>query len=398
MWYNKVYQMKGDKHMNIEGLERKTNKRWKTSTYWKGDVLIAKECPNCKKIKEIEMFGVNKSTQNGINSICKECACERSKERHKANPEYAKQWRENNKEHIKERNAKYLEKNKEIIKEKRKRYVALHKKEISEYNKEYREKNKEYIKERNKKYRKENAEYIKEINRQYREKNKEIIKEKIKKHEEENKVKVKERQRRWYEENKEKQKQYREKNKEHRKEVMKQWYENNKRKRIEKQKQKYENSKNQNIAALTEKLNQIDFVLKNFKAYGSIYKFENTKTGKCYIGQTIRNLESRYNNSNIIKGWIKDREKRQNQKFLDELIEEDFIVTEVLDIGICKWHLDKLEAYYIDKYDSCNNGYNNNYGNYNTDDGIEEFNQILSEHNLEFKDGKLIQIKAPTDR
>ena len=29
-------------------------------------------------------------------------------------------------------------------------------------------------------------------------------------------------------------------------------------------------------------------------------------------------------------------------------------------------------------------------------DGIKEFNEILADHNLEFKDGKLIQIKAPT--
>jgi hypothetical protein len=180
--------------------------------------------------------------------------------------------------------------------------------------------------------------------------------------------------------------------------MQKQWYENNKEKSLEKQKRKYENSKNQNIATLTEKLNQINFVLKNFEAYGCIYAFTNIKTGKAYIGQTTHPLESRYNNSNIIKGWIKERKGKVSQKFIEELVEEDIEVTKVLDIGICKWHLDKLEAYYIDKYDSCNNGYNNNYGNYNTDDGIEEFNQILSDHNLEFKDGKLIQIKAPTQR
>ena len=71
-----------------------------------------------------------------------------------------------------------------------------------------------------------------------------------------------------------------------------------------------------------------------------------------------------------------------------------FMVTETLDVAFCQYHLDKLEAYWINHYDSYNNGYNNTIGNHNTDDGIEDFNQILSEHNLEFKDGKLIQIKS----
>ena len=122
--------------------------------------------------------------------------------------------------------------------------------------------------------------------------------------------------------------------------------------------------------------------------------FENTKTGHKYIGQTTQPLKTRYNGSNIVKGWIEDRLKYNGQKFTEELIEKDFIVTETLDVAFCQYHLDKLEAYYIDKYDSFLNGYNNQPGNHNTDDGIEEFNQILSDHNLEFKDGKLIQIKS----
>ena len=62
-------------------------------------------------------------------------------------------------------------------------------------------------------------------------------------------------------------------------------------------------------------------------------------------------------------------------------------------MAFCQYHLDKLEAYYIDKYGSYNNGYNNNSGHHKTDDYIEEFNQILLEHNLEFVDGKLIENK-----
>ena len=121
--------------------------------------------------------------------------------------------------------------------------------------------------------------------------------------------------------------------------------------------------------------------------------FENIKTDHIYIGQTIRPLSRRYK-SNIIKGWIEDRLAKNNQKFTEELIEEDFIVTELFDIAFCQYHLDKLEAYYIDKYDSYNNGYNNNAGHHDTDDGIEEFNQILKENNLQFINGQLLRMEV----
>ena len=55
----------------------------------------------------------------------------------------------------------------------------------------------------------------------------------------------------------------------------------------------------------------------------------------------------------------------------------------MLDVAFCQYHLDKLEAYYINKYGSCNNGYNNEHGNHNTDDGLEEFIKILQRYNLE---------------
>jgi hypothetical protein len=77
-----------------------------------------------------------------------------------------------------------------------------------EYNKEYREKNKEKIKEQKK-------EYIKE----YHEKNKEKIKEQKKEYHEKNKEKKKE----YYEKNKEKKKEYYEKNKEKIKEYNKEY-------------------------------------------------------------------------------------------------------------------------------------------------------------------------------
>ena len=247
---------------------------------------------------------------------------------------YYKQWRDNNNEHIEE----YKEKNKKYLKELRK---------------QWRENNKEYRQKYNKQWRKENKEKAKELTKQWRENNKEYIRE-------------------W----------------------SKQYRENNKDKLKERAKQRFEYIKKENVNTLTETLNQLTPILNelNIKAYGSIYKFENIKTGRCYIGQTITPLKYRYRGS-VVKGWIEERKHYQNQKFTEELIEEDFIYTEILDVGCCKWHLDKLEAYYINEYDSCNNGYNNNAGPHITDDGIEEFNQILKENGLEFENGKLIQIK-----
>ena len=124
-----------------------------------------------------------------------------------------------------------------------------------------------------------------------------------------------------------------------------------------------------------------------------IYKFKNVKTGRCYIGQTILPLNKRYGcEGGIIKSWIKERLDKENQKFKEELIEEDIEVTEMLGVGCCEYHLNALEFYYIDKYNSYREGYNNTAGNYKTNDGLDEFNQILKENNLEFIDGKLIKI------
>ena len=126
----------------------------------------------------------------------------------------------------------------------------------------------------------------------------------------------------------------------------------------------------------------------------AIYKFENVKTGHVYIGQTILPLKERYKGG-VVKGWIKERREKVTQKFIEELIEEDFIVTELFDVACCEYHLNVLETYWINYYDSCNNGYNNNVGHYKDDTGKGEFNQKLSAHNLQFIDGKLIK-NTPT--
>jgi hypothetical protein len=229
------------------------------------------------------------------------------------------------------------------------------------YDKKYRKANVEKInkhqREYNKQYRKDNAEKIREAQNNYYQKNREYYRE--------------------YD------KQYRESQK--RKEYLKKY-----------NKERYSNVKKENIQRITEMVYKINTTFRqlNLPVYGYIYKFENIKTGKVYIGQTIRTLKQRYK-VEIINEWIEERKKYEKQKFLEELIEEDIKLTEVLDVGCCQYHLDKLEVYYINKYDSCDNGYNNEYGNHVTDDGLEEFVEILQRYNIEFIDGEIKEKRLP---
>jgi hypothetical protein len=344
--------------MNIEGLEVRKNHLGGIS-YWKDDILVGKKCTKCGEDKSIDKFYIHNKKKGTYKCECKECE---------------KRYREANKEHIKEYRKRYNETNKELVREQKRRWNEANKEYFKKWNednkehvRQYREANKEHIRERSKCYQKENAERIKERVKQYQEANKEHIREQ--------------------------RKQYRENNKEKLKEKFKEWREANLEYDSERKKQRLRNNKKENILKLTEMLEQVNPILEGVEAFGSIYKITNIKTGRVYIGQTIHPLSERYHGG-IIKGWISERKKYPTQKFLDELIEEDFVVDEVIAIGICKYHLDKLETVFIEQYDSCNNGYNNHPGNHNTTDGLDEFNEILKTYNLQYIDGKII--KAPT--
>ena len=250
--------------------------------------------------------------------------------------------------------------------------------ECKECEKQYREANKERRKEYDKQWREGNKEYRKEYRKQWKENNPEYSKQ----HYQNNKECYKEQSKQW-----------REDNKEYRKEYEKQYREKNKDKIREYEKKREENNKNKNIKRIEQLLIMVNpiFAKLNLSIYGYVYKIANIKTNKVYIGQTIYPLNRRYH-GNVIKGWIKERKRKTKQKFLEELIEEDFVVTELFDVAFCQYHLNMLEAYYIEKYDSYNNGYNNQPGNHNSNDGIKEFNQILVENNLEFIGNELRKI------
>ena len=87
-------------------------------------------------------------------------------------------------------------------------------------------------------------------------------------------------------------------------------------------------------------LHQTNSILKRIgiKAYGYIYKVTGPNN-HYYIGQSTQMLERRYKNGTI-NGWIKDRKNKVNQKFLEELEEESNFSIEIIDYGICQYHLE----------------------------------------------------------
>ena len=325
--------------MDIKEFEKRVNEKG-TKSYWKDGELIAKQCTSCNEIKLAEEFSEQKRMKDGKRSQCKKCVSEYQKKRKEHLREYTREYRKKNKEKLLQQERERREKNKEKLKA---------------YRKEYRAKNRERILERDRIYRESRPNYMKE----------------------------------WHKNHKEHSRQYYLDTLEHRKQYN---FEN--RERISAyNKERYAIRRKESLKEVAEMLKEIKSIITeyNLPIYGIIYRFQNIKTGRCYVGQTIRPLKERYWGG-ITKGWLRERNEHENQQFKEELTnEEDFILTEVLDVGICKWHLDKNESYYIDKYNAFEDGYNNMPGNYYTTDGLEEFKQILNTYNLEFKDNKIIK-------
>lgn len=106
------------------------------------------------------------------------------------------------------------------------------------------------------------------------------------------------------------------------------------------------------------------------EVYGIIYKITNTITNQSYIGQTKtkRGFKSRYYHKGegierVYKFHLYKKNKGNTYNaHLFHSIEkygfDAFEVTEILDTAMSAEELDEKEIYYIDFYDSYNNGYN----------------------------------------
>ena len=342
--------------MNIEGLEIRVNRKGGI-VYYKDDVVVGRRCTKCGEDKEISEFGFQNKKKNTYLPYCKECSCKKTRE-----------WTKNNIEKKKEYDKRYAKENAEHIKERKKQWYKENIEHIREYNGQYQKNNREYLRDYKKRYAKENTELINERAKRYYKENIEKERERLRKYAKKKRLENPEKARKYH----------------------KEWYKANIEKISEQRKQRYQRNKKRNIENITKKLEQINSLFKslNITPYGYVYKITGINN-HYYIGQTVKPLNQRYH-GDVIKGWIKERVKYENQKFKEELKEENLTV-DVIDVAFCKYHLDKLEAYYIDKYDSCNNGYNNNAGYWNRNDGLDEFNEILKTYNLQYIDGKIIK-------
>jgi len=124
---------------------------------------MTKVCSKCKEEKPVEMFNKKKCGKDGLNSICKECVAEYSKQYYEQNKEQKKEYGKQNEERIKQ----YHAQNKEKIAEQEKQYYKQNKERLQEQKKQYREQNKERINEQKKQYYEQNKDQILECVKQY---------------------------------------------------------------------------------------------------------------------------------------------------------------------------------------------------------------------------------------
>lgn len=127
-----------------------------------------------KKYRENNKDLIKKYTQDNAEKIA-----EMQKEYREKNAEniklYKKQYYQENKDAVKAKANTYYENNKERVLERTKEYSANNKDKIAKYNREWREKNKEKCKEYREQRKEKYQEYQKDYNKAYKEKNRERL-------------------------------------------------------------------------------------------------------------------------------------------------------------------------------------------------------------------------------
>lgn len=243
-----------------------------------------------------------------------------------------------------ERNADGLQaKCKECRNENNKKYYQENKDKINKKHKKYYQENKDEIGKRQRKYRQENSDHFKEYRRKYYQENLDYYKEHFKKYNQENKDKIKEKNKKYEQ-------------KESRKKYKKECY--------SKKTQEVLQQIKAEVETYPGKYNYIE----GKKIYGVIYLVHNVKANRYYVGQTTIGFDNRYP-----KGWLFTHGHKNDVKHDLELYGENtFEFTKIFKVAHSQYEMDKLEAYYIDKYDSYKNGYNENRGNIFTNRGKEE--------------------------
>ncbi len=215
-------------------------------------------------------------------------------------------------------------------------------KEVSEFHKNKGKKDgvettcKECMKEQKAEYYKQNTDKIKKQKTEYNKQNSDKIKEYQAEYYKQNVNKIKEYQVEYYKQNADK---------------------------IREQKIEYHNSKvKQSLAeikAYVEKEPQRFNYNPGEEIYGIIYLVYNTCSQRYYVGQTIVGFDNRYQSGWIYTHGYKDMVKEDLEKYG----EDSFEYTKIFKVAHNQEELDKLEAYYIEYFDSYKNGYNETRGN-----------------------------------
>lgn len=122
-----------------------------------------KICFKCKKLKSLKEFHKSKDKKDGVVSLCKICAIQKSKDYYEENKDSINEKRKanylENKEKINDRNKKWRKNNKEKVKESKKKYQEQHKEKNKLYFKQWNLENKAKSKKRKVEYRNSKAIY-----------------------------------------------------------------------------------------------------------------------------------------------------------------------------------------------------------------------------------------------
>ena len=116
----------------------------------------SKTCTKCKETKPRGEFSKSRKVKDGLQSQCK--ACRR---------QYNKQYYQENREQVLERQKQYYQENREQVLEYNKQYYQENREQVLEYNKQYYQENREQRAEYDKQYYQENREQVLERQKQW---------------------------------------------------------------------------------------------------------------------------------------------------------------------------------------------------------------------------------------
>lgn len=218
----------------------------------------------------------------------------------------------------------------------------------------YYQNNKEKIAEHRANYYQSNKEKIANYQANYYQSNKEKIIKCVTNYRQSNKEKIANYQANYHQSNKEKIAKYKAN-----------YYQNNKEKIAEQKANHYQSKCNEAIQQIYENVTKKLYPQGDVQ-YGIIYRVHCIPTNRYYVGQTQYSFDIRYRNkffknktrylddNNIKKQLLEDDIKKFG--------EESFEIVKVLDVAFSRRELNEKEAYYIDYYNSYEEGYNSNRG------------------------------------